>query len=446
MSKQTIAATSAARNGATRSAIVITILIVVLLALGGYWAFNQTNRTFSAFELHGGPIITTATPDGEIIALTSHRESRRFVSSSDNVVTITNTLHWDLWSFSTADLSRKWITRLASIRNGELRLDGAILGAYNGVIWLLADQLLAVSMKDGHVLADNAAIEAKNTFLRGAMPETRQQLLFDRGLIVIAADGRRWRINESTFAATLYTVGGTDDAAQTGVALTPARLSRNTESFKTRGYVVDRQWYGLIHPSEAQALEREMIEQDFRESLRYTFWTAAVRDTVDRFGTPFRAPKDFQPVAGSPEFLLGGLLASRDSVNRARVLGIANPTRFIVLHQDRIDRQATQLLTCLTMEGRVCWDANLGVSAINNVERLAAGTAENWALLFVGERPMVKGKDATRAIDANHNTDVVLVRVKATDGSAKRMSFGDIDLAKVADETKAYNVPLAFAR
>lgn len=189
-----------------------------------------------------------------------------------------------------------------------------------------------------------------------------------------------------------------------------------------------------------------MIEQDFRESLRYTFWTAAVRDTVDRFGTPFRAPKDFQPVAGSPEFLLGGLLASRDSVNRARVLGIANPTRFIVLHQDRIDRQATQLLTCLTMEGRVCWDANLGVSAINNVERLAAGTAENWALLFVGERPMVKGKDATRAIDANHNTDVVLVRVKATDGSVKRMSFGDIDLAKVADETKAYNVPLAFAR
>ncbi|MEO7998812.1 MAG: PA2928 family protein, partial [Gemmatimonadaceae bacterium] len=411
----------------------------VVIAIAAVLAFRQTTRTFSALEMHGGPIVTTASVNGEIIALTSHWESRRFISSSDVTTTIITTLHWDLWSFSTADLSRKWVTRLASLRKGERRLDSGILGVNNGVVWLLADQLLAVSAGDGHVIGDVAAIEAKNPFLRGAMPASRDQLIFDRGLIVVAADGRRWRINDTTLAATLFTIGSTDAPAQNSITYKPLPLSTQFESYKARGYVVDDRWYGLMDPSEVQKLKREMIEQDFRDALRYTFWSAPMRDSVDRFGQAFRRPTDFAPIKGSPEFLLGGLLASRDSIYQQHVIGIANPTRFIVAHQDRLDARAQQQLTCIDLEGRVCWDAILGASRVTGFTTLAAGNAENWALLMIGEQPVpAERMEAAGETDPNRDNDVVFVRIKIADGSVKRMSFGDVDLEKVSDEVKPW--------
>ncbi|MEO7964354.1 MAG: PA2928 family protein, partial [Gemmatimonadaceae bacterium] len=312
------------------------VVIVVLSLIGGLviCLLRQSNRSFESFDMAGGPLVITDSTSGEAVTITSHWEKREFVTN-DNTIVRESRLHWDVWAFSLRDLSRNWVTRLATIKNGDRNIDAAILGADSDVIWLLADDIMAVSTKDGHVVADAAAIEAKNPVLRGMMPRSARQIAFDDGLVLLAADGRRWHVDSRTLNATpAATSNSADGRRKTYRTL---RLLSQYQHYKTRSYQVDGRWYGLVHASEAAALQREMIGQSFASPLRYSLWSAPMRDTVDRFGNKGVTPGKLAPLATSEEFLQGGLLAVPDTAGTERVIGIAKPTRLLVLHQTRID-------------------------------------------------------------------------------------------------------------
>lgn len=419
------------------------LLFLAFLAVSGalFCPSRAVTRVFDAFEMHGGPVVVTTATDPMVLVLTSHRETPRYFSRRF-ALNRKGKLHWDLWSFSATDLSRRWITRVSTIQQGQLALDAGLLGVSNGTVWILADGLMAVSARDGKVIGDAAMIESRNAALRGLMPTTRRQFSFDDGLVIVAADGQRWRVHHETLLATRDTsvartslIGVPVSRATGADQFLPLKLSSQYQAFKSRSYVVGDTWFGMMHPSEVEQQRTDPHTQAFAQGLRYRLWAAPLRDTVNRFRDPVRLPVDYAPRAASPEFLLGGLLTIPDASGREGVVGIANPTRFLVVHQDRIDAAATQTLTCIGLDGKVCWSAPLNVSIATGFARLTAGGPANWALIFAGE---TRARRGDTLLDPSADGMPALGRVAMSDGSTQQMRFSAIDLAALAKEVVPY--------
>lgn len=412
------------------AAIALTVGAGVVL-----WRFVPVTRTFDAFEMHGGPVVLDRPSDARVVMLTSHWETPRFTSTR-YAFRKKSTLHWDLWGYDAKDLSRTWVVRLASIRQGQRDLEAGVLGVTRGTAWVLADGLMALSVKDGSLIGDAAMIESRNAVLKGLMPSTRRQMYFDNGLVVIAADGQRWRIDHETLVATRDTavvkssIVGVPISRATGTdnAL-PLRLLSQYQAFKSRSYVAGDTWFGMMHPSELAQQQTDPHTQAFALGLRYRLWAAPLRDTVDRFRNPTRRPVDYAPRAASPEFLLGGLLTMANADGREGVVGIAKPTRFIVVHQDRIDAAATQTLTCIGLDGTVCWNAPLKVSLATGFARLTAGGPSQWALMVAGE---TSGDQRGSGMPS-------LTRVSINDGAITQMHFASVDLAALVGKLTPYH-------
>lgn len=420
----------------------VPILIIAGLALGLTATFigDFNTLTFNGFELHGGPIVVNRAANPVVVLLTSHWETRsittgRWATTANNY----GELHWDVFAFDAKNISRKWTTRLATIRHGQRDRDAAILGLSHNTVWMLADGLMGVSLDDGEVVGDAESIENANPQLRGMMPTNRRQIYFDNGLVLIAADGRRWRVDNETLRASVDTatvlaktsiIGEPESRATDSLNWLPVSVTSQNHSYKSRDYIVGDTWYGMMHPSEIELQRRDPHTQNFSSGLRYRLWSTPLRDTLNRMRQPARLPLDFAPVPASPEFLYGGLLTTPDARGRNRVVGIANPTRFLVLHQDRVDAAGIQTLTCITLDGHVCWNAPLSMRVPTSFLLLSKGPAQDWALIVTGQaRPRSGDKLADDAGD-----DVpLLARVDIADGKVTLFRFADIDLKKLGE-------------
>lgn len=409
------------------------------------WMFKSGSRRYEDFEMHGGPVVVDVTTNPSVVMLTSHRETQR-VTTGRNATDAYNysDLHWDLFALNAKDLSKRWITRLATIRRGARNVQAAIIGVSSNTVWVFADGLAGVSLSDGEVIGDAESIETLNPQLRGMMPSSRKQIYFDNGLIIVAADGRSWRVNNETLRATLDTSSTPVKASILGEPISrgtdsmnvlPILLHAQYQSFKTRSFVVGDTWYGMMHPSEVERQRRDPHTQDFNSAIRFRLWSTPLRDTLDRMRNPARLPLDFKPVDASPEFLRGGLLSVPDAKGRERVVGIANPTRFIVVHQDRIDREAKQTLTCLTLDGRVCWDAPLEMRVATGFALLSRGAAQEWALVVAGLEAPSSGDQMT---DSSGDDMPVLARVSIADGKVARFRFAEVDFRALDGELTPY--------
>ena len=73
------------------------------------------------------------------------------------------------------------------------------------MVWLfLNDRPVAVSNKDGSTLADRSTIEQRNPGLRDLIPKDLDFYAYDDGLVIIAADARRFRIRAPDYKAEPY--------------------------------------------------------------------------------------------------------------------------------------------------------------------------------------------------------------------------------------------------
>lgn len=416
---------------------LLSLGLVGLLIVPAF-VLSPNSRTFNGFEMHGGPVVLNTTVNPTVIVLTSHWETQsittgRWATSESNY----GDLHWDVFALNAKDLSEKWTTRLATIRHGQRDLEATILGVSHNTVWLIADGLMGVSLSNGKVLGDAASIEAVNPQLRGVMPASRRQMYFDNGLVLIAADGKRWRVDDESLRATADTLTAPVKTSIMGVPVAratdslhvlPSSLSTGFQSFKSRDYVVGDHWYGLMHPSEVELQRRDPHTQNFNVGLRFRLWSSPLRDTLDRMRNRAKLPLDFAPLDASPEFLNGGLLTIPDMEGRNRVVGIANPTRFLVVHQDRIDTAAVQTLTCITLEGKVCWDAPLEMRVATGFSMLTKGSAEDWALVVTGQ---ARPKPGDQLRDDAADDMPLLARVRIEDGKVVRFRFADVDFKKL---------------
>lgn len=70
-------------------------------------------------------------------------------------------LHVDLWAFDPATAQPTWRRRLRTFED-DAALSYSMLGADAATLWLFVREPIAVSLRDGEILADGARLEALN--------------------------------------------------------------------------------------------------------------------------------------------------------------------------------------------------------------------------------------------------------------------------------------------
>ena len=116
--------------------------------------------------------------------------------------------HFDLQAHDPATAERLWKKRLLTVKDdaGGRTAQARLLGQEGEVVWLfLNDGPVALSSKDGSKLADASTIEQRNPNLRDLIPKDLDFYAYDSGLVIIAADARRFRIRGLDYIAEPYT-------------------------------------------------------------------------------------------------------------------------------------------------------------------------------------------------------------------------------------------------
>src|SRR4030095_11159287 len=115
--------------------------------------------------------------------------------------------HFDLEAHDPATVERLWKKRLLTVKDDACgdTAQARIFGQGGDVVWLfLNDGPVAVSSKDGSTVADRSTIEQRNPSLRDLIPKDLDFYAYDDGLVIIAADARRFRIRGPDYKAEPY--------------------------------------------------------------------------------------------------------------------------------------------------------------------------------------------------------------------------------------------------
>jgi hypothetical protein len=390
---------------------ILGVVGLTILGIVAYQvAFDEPGFTVPRWD--GDVLVTQSSDRPAIFLLATHWESASKRGSSKG--NSTAKLHWDVFAFEADTLDRRFVTRVATIRRGARSFGTAgILGAHQGVIWVLADRLVAIGETDGAILGDVASLEAKEPRLKGNIPTDPKRIVFDKGLVITTADARRWRVTGRDLS--IVEIGDVNpEPEQT------TKLSNDmppNQGLKSRGIIVGGTWVGLGVQAEIEKFNTVTVwDQDFREPRRYKLWSAPASDRKAVKETP-----------NSAEFLQGGLL-TQEFTGEDRILGIAKPYRLLVLHQDRVDTRAKQLLTCVGLDGTNCWEANLSVSTIRNVVPLGNDENSYATIMFAVDYPLDENGGF---IDGGANANDVVLRVAMKDGAMRRVDFGTMDMNEV---------------
>lgn len=268
----------------------------------------------------------------------------------------------------------RWERQLARIDWHAIQDQTRLLGADGDRVWVFAAGIAAVAAASGVPVADGAALAAANPPLRGVVPSEGRWFEIDAargGLVVTAADGRVWRIDAATLAATpttkesRHTIGGDYLRGLQRWNAGPA-VGHAPHDYTLEGDLLERQWVGLLAAEDAPRIG-PLLSQPQRPGTdpprRRCLWYADAF-VEDRLGGRTWSVRNLGPVEGSDEFLQGGLL--RDG-GRLGVLRVEAPDGFLVLHTDRLGDGGRYLLSRIDARGRTLWTAALPLRWINDL-------------------------------------------------------------------------------
>jgi hypothetical protein len=408
--------TSGTRDGRKWLGLIFGVIGVLTVGIGVYRLFFSGGPGFTIPRMSGGALVLAKSDRPTAFVLASHwEETWRSGTGRGTWVRGDGILHWDVFAFETGTLTRRFVSRISSIRRGGRNGYEAILGIHEGVVWVLADSLVAMSEADGRILGDVKTLEAKEPRLNGMIPSDAKRFAFDRGLIVTAADATKWRIVGPDLAASQVSEKVTPES--TNVTWLPNGDMPPYQSLKKRSVVIGGVWYGLGAPDEIDKFTGVAEwTQDFREPRRYALWSGLADKRAGITRTP-----------SSAEYLQGGLLI-HETVGEDYVIGIPDPVRVLVLHQDRVDTRAKQSLSCVHIDGKQCWTAALGVSSIRNAVPLSSDPSALALLLFAVDYAVDEKGDF---VDGGRDASDQILRVSMTDGAVARVDFGTMDMAEV---------------
>ncbi len=336
-----------------------------------------SQSSVSAPEREGPPALVQHESQPRLWLLLKQEEQRtRSLGGSRRLLgkLVTETsYHFDLQAHDPASAARLWKKRLLTVKEdaGGRVAEARILGQAGAVVWLfLHDGPVALSAADGRQLADRATIERENPALRGLLPSKLDFYLFDRGLVVTAADARRFRIGGADGKAEPYTPPS-DDYFRQLQAVAKGSGGYHTRDFLVRQMRLDGRWLGLFSEKEAADAANDEFgdklatgepgskaDSVFYESsrARRTFWSARLGKTREFSEGTHDRLFDLARIPGAPEFLEAGLLVQQGT---RQVMGVQDPDGFLVLHRTRLDEDGRLALTRLTNDLQPQWMAKL---------------------------------------------------------------------------------------
>ena len=360
-------------------AVVGALFLVTAIAVAVVLARLEVAATPA--DVVGPPVRAQTAAGDRVFLLTSQWKTYRTRYSRHGISRPAYTaLLVDVWAFDAGTGKPLWRRRLESDRRG-VNAGRALLGAEPDVLWLLTSRgLLGISTSDGASIADAAAIEAKNPHLASRMPREPKLFRFDAaGLGFRSADGRDWRLDGATLAASQ---AGQTPPTGPAKAFPPARLSGgvSTWAFHEKGLHLTGRWIGVLSAGEAQRSQerRTLVFAHPDEAPRVRLWSATARREAGFVGERTWL-SDFAPLPESPEFLRGGLLSDGNLKNQPIML--FEPDSLLVLHWDRLGDDGRIRLSRVAPRGRVLWTASLPMS------RLDAVMPGERTLTLLGSRP-----------------------------------------------------------
>lgn len=383
-------------------------LAALCLAVAALGLAGCSRTVFEPPVAQGAPLMVQVDGKPVLLVLTKQEERRvtRFGSRRSPNERRDTIFHFDLRAYDPATATPLWRARLVSFNDPKNRptlsvagrqivgsaTSGTLLGQEGDRVWLqIAESPMAVAASDGTVQVNAAAIEAANPELAGRLPSEARYYGFDRGLVVHAADARRWVLRGPVPKAEPW--------APAPVAAAPVPLKANGTpkivplrpigDVPVRLATIDGRRIGLFSQKEAA----DAASDPFGDHLAYpysivdegagarrSFWivqTAQVR----RFDERYEHISGVEPVAGSEVFLRGRFLKQLPGETP---LPATAPDGFYVWHRSRMDDAGRLSLTRVDQQQfRPVWTVELPMS-----DTSTANPVRYWLL---GQHVVVTG-------------------------------------------------------
>ena len=305
-------------------------------------------------------------------------QKQRRVGSSrwSSGTTIGETLyHFDLQAHDTRTTDRVWKKRFLTLKQnqGGNSAQARILGQDGNVVWLFVhDQPVAVSSADGSVLADRDQLEQRNSALQGLIPRELKFYTFDQGLVITAADARRYKVQSSDYTAAPYRPASEEIFTRSQIMSTTWNGGFPTSDFLTRMATLGGRWLGFYTEKEAADASDDGFGDNLKDPssvlaegsrARRTFWSARIGKTKEFSEGSHDRLFDVTRVPGAPEFLEAGLLLQQGT---KQPLMLHDPKGLLVLHRTRLDAEGRLALTRLDESLHEKWRATLPFLELGN--------------------------------------------------------------------------------
>jgi hypothetical protein len=409
------------------------------VAVGALALVACSGTQFDPPEVQGAPLMAAVDGKPLLLVLTKQEERRvrrtsggRHSSSTERRDSL---FHFDLRAYEPTTATPLWRARLVTFNDPKMSTSarvtriigsatsGFLLGQEGDRVWLqIAESPMAVAVHDGTVQVDAGAIEAANPDLAGRLPSEARFYGFDRGLVVHAADARRWVVRGPALKAEAW--------APTPTAAAPAPLKANgmpkvvplrpIGDAPARLAVINATRVGLYSQNEAAAAANDPFGDrlaypysilDEGASSRRSFWTVHTAQ-VRRFDERYEHIRGLEPVAGSPVFLRGRFLKQLPG---EAALAAKDPDGVFVWHSSRMDDEGRLTLTRLDTQLKPLWTTELPMSE--------SGTANPVRYWLLGDHAVVMGQ-WRREIDHQVSRQPHLVSISMRDGTLVAHNLG----------------------
>jgi hypothetical protein len=289
--------------------------------------------------------------------------------------------HFDLQAHDPATAGRVWKKRLLTVKDdaGGHTAQARIFGQDGDVVWLyLNDGPVAVSSKDGNKLADRSTIEQCNPSLRDLIPKELDFYAYDGGLVMTAADARRFKIRPPDYAAEPYTPPNDEYFRNAQFMATRWNGGYQTRDFLVRQMMLNERWVGFFNEKEAADAGHDGFgdriatgepgsnpDRVYYESsqARRTFWSARIGKTKEFSEGTHDRLFDVTRIPGAPEYLEAGLLIRQGTKQPLR---LKDPDGFLVLHRTRLGEEGRLALSRLDDNFKPQWAATLPFHDLHN--------------------------------------------------------------------------------
>ncbi len=338
-----------------------------------------SKSNFRAAEREGPPALVQQAKEPRLWLLLKQEEQRmRHLGGGGRMIGkwVTETYyHFDLQAHDPATANRLWKKRLLTVKSdaGGRVAQARLLGQEGDVVWaFLNDGPVALSAKDGSPLADRRALEERNPSLRDLIPKDLDFYAYDGGLVIVAADARRFRIRTPAVAAEPYTPPNDDYFRQVQFMATRWNGGYHTKDFVVRQMLHEGRWLGLFSEKEGveagndewgDHLAKPDVVHDEGSRARRTFWSARIGKTKEFTEGTHDRLFDVTKIPGAPEYLEAGLLIKQGTRTPLR---LQNPDGFLVVHKTRIDEEGRLALTRLDDNLKAQWTATLPYHDLHN--------------------------------------------------------------------------------